>query len=420
MTTHPKRDPDQPVTMPHGAPTRHGTDIGGIPLGRWAGVPVAVDWSALLMVALFTWLLAVDVLPIYRPGNSTIAYWLAALLTAQAFLASLLAHELAHTLMARRYGMTVRRISLWIFGGLTDLDDDPPSPRSEAMIAAAGPVASLIVGLIFAALASLPGLVGSALAWLAAINIMLAIFNLLPGAPLDGGRLLRAMLWGHYGDRMRAALGAARVGQALGAALLALGLLDVLTGSFTGLWIAIIGWFVASSAAAEWRSVLLSELRDRVVGEIMTRTSQPLPNWYTVERLLDQLSGADPLQPAIPLIDFAGDSAGLLALEDLHRVRPAERAHVRLRDIARDRVPTITTDTPVIRALPALRYGVAIGVENRRPVGLLTEADLIRGGTGARPHSHSDGSNLAPTDAGAPPGRSGLLTQIGSPRVRGD
>ena len=179
---------------------RHETPFGtGIPLGHYGGVRVDAHWSVLVIVALLTELLAASVLPDAAPHHSRAAYIGIAAAGAVVFLAGLLAHELAHALVARHYGMPVQRITLWMLGGMTELGGEPPSPRADALVAAAGPATSLVLGGGFAGLAWLAGggLLGSALAWLAVVNVFLGVFNLLPGAPLDGGRLLRALLWRH-------------------------------------------------------------------------------------------------------------------------------------------------------------------------------------------------------------------------------
>ena len=215
---------------------------------------------------------------------------------------ALLAHELAHAVVARHYGMHVQRITLWMLGGMTSLEGEPPSPRADAFVAGAGPLTSLLAGGISALLAwsvGGAGLVGAALVWLAGINIVLAVFNLLPGTPLDGGRLLRALLWWRYHDRERAEVGAARAGQALGIALMVLGFLEVLAGSVTGLWLALIGWFVISGAAVERSTAGLAELHDVRAEQAMSPTPYPLPDWWTVNQLLGELTPDQAGQPAL-------------------------------------------------------------------------------------------------------------------------
>jgi len=229
-----------------------------VPLGRVAGIRVGMHWSVLVMVIMIAWLLGGQVLPSMTPHQAAVAYWAVAVPCAAAFMAALLAHELAHSLVARRYGVPVTSITLWALGGVSELGGQPPTARAELRIAAAGPATSLAAGLIFGGLAAAvragdgPGLAVAALGWLAAMNVLLAGFNLLPGAPLDGGRILRAFLWRRTGDRVRAAQSAAAAGRAVGGALMIIGLGEVLFWADAGgLWLALIGVFVMSAAVAE-------------------------------------------------------------------------------------------------------------------------------------------------------------------------
>jgi Zn-dependent protease len=198
------------------------------------------------------------VLPAALPHQPAVVYWAAAAAAALVFAGSLLAHELAHSLVAQRNGVRVRSITLWMLGGVAELAGEPPNAVADLRIALAGPAASLAQAAVFGGVAlaiSYSG--GSAVAvaaavWLAVMNGALAVFNMLPGAPLDGGRVLRAVLWRIYQDRMRAAVAAARAGRYLGFAIIAVGLAELLVwGSLGGLWLMLIGWFLTSAARAE-------------------------------------------------------------------------------------------------------------------------------------------------------------------------
>lgn len=187
----------------------------GVRIGSVAGIPVKVHWSVAVVAWLLSWSMATAVLPQSAPGEAPGAYWVAGLFAALVLFVSLLAHETGHALVAKRAGLRVESITLWLFGGVAQLHDDAPNPRTEARIAGVGPAISLALAALFggAALAlgfaGAPALLVTVVAWLAAINAGLAVFNLLPGAPLDGGRLLRAWLWRRSGDRDLATVGAA-------------------------------------------------------------------------------------------------------------------------------------------------------------------------------------------------------------------
>src|SRR5215216_6694413 len=226
--------------------------------GRIAGIPVGASWSALLIALLIAWSLGGQLLPAQVPGLAPAAYWLAGAAGAGLFLGSLLAHEIGHALVARRAGLRVRGITLWLLGGVAQLEDEPKSPGDELRVAIVGPAVSLAlaVGFGLAALglsaAGSPALVGVVAAWLALGNAALAVFNLLPAAPLDGGRVLRGLLWRHHGNRVRASVTATRAGVWVGGGLVAYGLLGAFTGWGIGtLWTALVGWFLVTAARQE-------------------------------------------------------------------------------------------------------------------------------------------------------------------------
>src|SRR5262249_7926795 len=219
-----------------------------IRLGRIFGIPVGLDWSLLVIAGLLTVSLAADRFPAQFPGEPTAAYWAVGLATAAIFFASVLAHELAHSVVARGHGVRVDGITLWMLGGVAKLGGESPSPRAELLISAAGPATSLALAGLFGAgatvLAALggPALRAPALAWLAVINAILAAFNLIPAAPLDGGRILASLLWFHHHNRNRAVATSAQVGVVFGWLLVGAGGVGWLAGlGFGGLWTALIG-----------------------------------------------------------------------------------------------------------------------------------------------------------------------------------
>jgi Zn-dependent protease len=269
-----------------------------MPLGRVAGIRIGAHWSALVMVVLIGWLLGAQVLPGLAPHEPAAAYWAVAVPGAVTFIAALLAHELAHSLVARRCGVPVTSITLWALGGVSELGGEPPHARADLLIAAAGPATSLAAGLAFGAIAAAvragggPVIAVAALGWLAVMNVFLAVFNLLPGAPLDGGRILRAALWMRHGDRARATQTAATAGRVLGAVLMAAGAAELLLwGDAGGLWLAVIGMFVMSAATAEATAgsatTALAGLR---AGDVMTPDPDIGATWLTVSDFIDRVA----------------------------------------------------------------------------------------------------------------------------------
>ena len=178
-----------------------------IRLGRIAGIPVGMHWSVLVIVALITDVLAASVLPAVIPHLSAGLDWTVAVTGAVLFVAALAAHEIAHAIVARHCGVQVRSITLWMLGGIAELEADPPTARADLLIAIAGPATSIAAGIVFGGSAVLaravhgPTVIIAALAWLSLMNVALAVFNMLPGAPLDGGRILRGLLWKRVEDR---------------------------------------------------------------------------------------------------------------------------------------------------------------------------------------------------------------------------
>jgi Zn-dependent protease len=318
-------------------------------MGRIAGVPVTVHWSAGLIVLLVAESLALATLPQSAPGYPKAAYWLTAVAGSVAFLGCLFAHELAHALVAKRMGVHVERISLWLLGGIAQLGGQAPNPRADFAVAAVGPATSLVCagGFWLAALAA--GAFGwgrlafAALAWLAVFNGIIAGFNLLPGAPLDGGRVLRALLWWRGGDRERAATRAAQTGVWVGSGVALFGWIEILVGAFGGLWFLLIGLFLAAAARAEANASRLAGVTV-TAAEVMTRDPVCAPGWYTLDAFFEWNAGHGQ-RPVYPVIDFDGRPVGVIALDDLARGR-ALPGYTRVQDAA----------TP-LRRVPVLRPG---------------------------------------------------------------
>jgi Zn-dependent protease len=310
-----------------------------IRLGRIFGIPVGLDWSLLVIAGLLTLSLAGDRFPTEFPGQAVGAYWVVGLVTAALFFASVLAHEIAHSLVARRHGVQVDGITLWMLGGMAKLGGESPSARAELLIAAAGPATSIGLAVAFGVIATglttlgAPGLLGSAFAWLAVINAVLAVFNLIPAAPLDGGRILAALLWFHHGNRYRGAATAAQVGVVFGWLLVGVGALGFVAGfGFGTLWTALIGWFLINAARVEGemaRSRLaFGDLR---VGDVMTSDPSRARGWLTVEGFLTD--DAPRLhERVVPVESFDGTIAGLVNVDTLRAVPPHERAMRRVAD----------------------------------------------------------------------------------------
>jgi Zn-dependent protease/CBS domain-containing protein len=365
-----------------------------IPLGRIAGFPVNVHWSVLVILWLFTWSLA-STLPSAVKGYSPVAYWLAGGCGALVLLASLLAHELAHAVVARRAAVAVRSVTLWLFGGVTALGGEAKTPKAAFRIAIAGPATSLALAAIFGALVSAlhtvraaPIVVGVA-SWLAVINLVLGLFNLLPGAPLDGGRVLRAILWRRHGDSVRASIGAAHAGRVVAFILIGLGLAEFVAGGLVGgVWLAFIGWFIFAASREEETRVSTQQMFAGVrVADAMTAQPHTAPGWITVDEFIHRYVLGD-RHSAYPVTDRNGSIVGLVTLRQLRDVAPGRRTTTSVGEIALplDAVPTATPQEPLTALLERMAPAglrsralvLADGSEGGHVVGIVTSADVAR------------------------------------------
>ena len=264
-----------------------------ISLGRIFGIEVDLDYSWFLVFGLLTWILAVNYYPVEFRNWSQTQYWMMGAITAALLFGSVLLHELGHSVVAMHYGIPVPRITLFIFGGVAQIAQEPESALSEFWIAIAGPVVSVVLAVIFGELAYAFAGISSLLAlakYLALLNFVLAIFNLVPGFPLDGGRIFRAILWGITHSFQRATTIAAVTGQGFGYFFIFAGVWMVLSGSiFNGIWIAFIGWYLESAARSQIQMQLVKKaLAGHKVSEIMRRDFDGVPGATTLQELVDQ------------------------------------------------------------------------------------------------------------------------------------
>jgi Zn-dependent protease len=361
-----------------------------IRIGRIAGIPVGFNWSVLVIFWLIAWGLAAGRFPTEYPGHAAATYWIAGGATAVVFFASLLAHELGHAVVARRLGMKVEGITLWMFGGMARLVGDAATARVELRVAAIGPAISVgaaglfaVVAFVFDAVGA-PELLVGVPAWLARINLVLAAFNLVPAYPLDGGRVLRALLWGRHGDRLRATATAARAGRAFGYLLIGLGLVEFAAGSTVGgLWFVFIGWFLLSAARTEETGV---QMRDALGGLVVRDVMSPDPVVAPASATVDELLEAYALRhrfSAFPLADAGGRLVGLITLARLKTVPPDQRRRTTVGALACPitEVPTAAPDDPLVDLLDRMTPcadGRALVLDGDRLVGIVSPTDLAR------------------------------------------
>ncbi|UGY93550.1 site-2 protease family protein [Streptomyces gobiensis] len=359
-------------------------------LGHIAGIRIGVNWSVLFIFTVIALGLAGGRLPAAHPGHPWPLYIAVGLVTAVVFFGSLLAHELAHAVVARGYGVPVEGIVLWLFGGVARMGQEAPNPRAELRIAGVGPLVSLALGVIFAGFAwLLAGLTGvtlatEAVAWLAGINILLALFNSLPAAPLDGGRLLRAFLWWRTGDRLRAVQGASTAGKVMGWALMLLGLYAVLLGAaFSGLWLVLIGGFILAAATAEASQAQVRDVLSGVpVRDVMSPDPVVAPPGLRLEDFLrDPPAGYR--HQSFPVVD-EDTPVGLLTLDRVREVVAEGRESALIGDIMLPLSETLTAGPAdsVADILPRMEGDtggrVLVLDDGGRLVGIVSPSDINR------------------------------------------
>ena len=288
------------MPVPHPASQVTGVPrvAGRVTIARIWGIPISVHVSWLLVFALVASSLAAGYFPERQPGWGAATRWVLGVLTSLAFFASVLVHELGHSRVALRYGIPIRGITLFVFGGVAQIGREPDSPGAEFRIAMAGPLTSLALAALFGGVGTVAGsttLVSVPALWLARINLAVALFNLLPGFPLDGGRVLRAAVWAWTGSFDRANRAAAAAGEVLALALIGVGTLRALSGDVAGgIWMALIGWFLHSAVAAGRAEAALRDLlRGTTVSQAMARECLSIAPGLTLERLVrEEVLGA--------------------------------------------------------------------------------------------------------------------------------
>lgn len=359
---------------------------GGIRIGRLFGIEIRIDGSWLVIAFLIGWALFAQFQLVFPDIETPEAVLLGAV-TAILFFASVLLHELSHSVVARRLGVPVESITLFLFGGVTKTKTEAQTAGDEFRIAVVGPVTSLALAAVFWVLVvglgdAVSDPVAYGLGYLGWINLVLGAFNLLPGFPLDGGRVLRSILWKRTGSITRATRGAALGGQMVAWALMAFGIVEVFSGNLGGLWLAAIGWFLLQAAGASVREVVVQRsLRGVRAGDLMSPNPVTIPSDLTIaEAVDDYFLRYD--HSAFP-VDDDGDITGLVSLR---AVRQVPRDQWQIRQVWRTMTPiaevhTVPADLPMEAVLEQLRSAeidrVLVMVQGRA-VGIITPRDVAR------------------------------------------
>ncbi len=361
----------------------------GVEIFRWSGVTVAIDYSWLVIFALVLMGLSAGYFPQQYPGFPASSYWIVGLIATLLFFASVLIHELSHAWVANRLGEKVSRITLFIFGGMAHLSGEPETPAVEFKVAGIGPLTSLVLGALFwvvhRAIPAYPALTlwRAVFRYLAYINVALALFNLLPGFPLDGGRLLRALLWWRSGNLAAATSRAADWGQGIAWGLIGLGAFEIFGGALIGgLWLIFIGLFLRSAAIASYQHLFVEQMLSGLrVSDVMVSDPITLPRDLPVSEAVDKYFlhlgfGGFP-------VVSDGHVLGLISLPDVSNCPAAERPTRRVRDVMRpvDSRVTIPKSATVAQALQRMaeaNAGRLLVMDGDRLAGLITRSGIAR------------------------------------------
>ena len=354
------------------------------------GFRVQIDPSWVIIAALVTWSLAVEYFPNEVEDLSQITYWVMGAGGALGLFLSIIFHEFWHSLVARQYGLPMRGITLFVFGGISEMDDEPNNPKTEFLMAIAGPISSVILGFGFYALYSgsaalgLGQILAAILGYLAFINWILAGFNLLPVFPLDGGRVVRSALWKWKDDLRWATAKASRFGSGFGIALIVIGALSLFTGQVIGgLWYCLIGLFLRSAAHMSYRQVVMREtFSGEKVRDLLKRTSPiTVPSTTTIRDLVEDYI-YEYHYKILPVVD-GGHLQGCVSTRDLKKIDKEQWSKHKVREIMGEcsEENTIAPDVPVMKAVKKIhrtRNSRLMVVDGDRLVGIITLKDIMQ------------------------------------------
>lgn len=332
-----------------------------IKLGRIFGVEIGLHYSWLIIALLITLSLRGH-FRVHNPEWGDTLSWEVAIITALLFFAAIVAHELSHAVVAKSRGLPVRSITLFALGGVAQIEKEPEDAKTEFWIGIVGPITSLVIGVICLGIAYALGWTPPAfpsrplpamLMWLGYINIMLAVFNMIPGFPLDGGRVLRAIIWWIGGDAKRATTIAARIGQVIAFGFIVLGLLQFFGGAgLGGLWIAFIGWFLLSASRESYAQVAINEhLRGVRVADVMSRDYPTVDGYSNLQTFVEEHLGRTGRRCFV--VTLNGHAEGMITPNEVSRIERNRWPYTTVADVMRplDQVRTVALDAPVTEAL---------------------------------------------------------------------
>ncbi len=354
-----------------------------------AGFRIGVDFSWFFIAILLSWTLAAGYFPHYYPNLSASSYWLMGIAGMLGLFISVILHELGHAIVARRYNLDISQITLFIFGGVAELKSEPPSPKVEFLVAIAGPIVSVALALLMNSLtiagehAGWPVMLTGVTNYLAIINLVIVLFNLIPAFPLDGGRVFRAALWWWKGSLQWATRVASHVGAGFGLFLILMGIFSFAAGDlFTGIWWVILGLFLrqaASSSRAQY--YVRQELQGEKVQKFMTKTPITVPPDITIKDFIEQYIYQSH-HHVYPVVDN-GSLLGYVSLREAKALAPDEWPKILVRNamVPLSEARTVLPETNALEALGIIQqtpFSTLLVVDNGRLAGILTAQDLFK------------------------------------------
>jgi Zn-dependent protease/predicted transcriptional regulator len=358
-------------------------------LGKIMGIPVTIHYTLWFVFILIAWSLAVGYMPSQYPGLGVVTYWAIGIVSAVILFASVLVHELSHSYVAKKNGLPIARITLFFFGGVSEMTEEPHDPGLEVRMAAAGPLMSFLIAGVLGAfwyltrLAGAPVAVTATLGYGALINAILGVFNLVPAFPLDGGRVFRGSVWKRSRNFIGATRTATRVSEAISLLMMVGGFVSIIFGDFVdGIWIIFLGWFIRSGAETSLRQTLIGEaLAGVTVGDVMTRDVMTVPSNITVDQLVSNYFLVH-RHGGYPVVED-GKILGIVTMQCVRSVPKEARETVTVKEamIPCERAVTVRASASALDAMNTMarqNVGRLLVLEGPQLLGILTRGDLMR------------------------------------------
>lgn len=361
----------------------------GIRIGRLAGIPIYLDYSWFVIFFLMAWTIGFVSMPAVYPGLSQLEYLFIGTLSALLLFVSILVHELAHSVVAKRSGLKIERITLYLLGGVSQLENEPNNPSLELRMAAAGPLTSLAisallgVGWMFSSWVSLTPLVQAPLLYVALVNALVAGFNLIPAFPLDGGRVLRSLLWRRNADFIHSTVVASNAGRVFAYVLVFFGMFTMIFFGdlVSGVWFLLIGWFISSSAASSLRQTIIQEdLGGVKVADLMTRNVESVTPEMDLGSLSEEFMRTK--HTGFPVVSN-GELVGCVTLGDLRKVKKESWARTQTGEIMTPREKLVTalggdSAMDIITPMNQMNIGRVFVMDGGKMTGIVTRSDILK------------------------------------------